>query len=182
MADDPGPGYSGRHRASRSPVAGELGLPIHPWVRLNHVALGLPLPTVMFDVAELREAGYDPAQLGLVRVGDQGGDFEIPVASVDVEMRSRSDIDVYEIERPDVNRPARIIGGAFGQPHPEDWWELVHEERELCLIAGDTPSLVRTVESGRPVDLALLLAPAFIGRARGLVVRADSSGIATAMP
>ena len=169
---------------SRSPSIGDLGFAVHPWLRLNGAMLGIDHPVVMFDIAELRFNGYEPEALGLVRIGDHPERFEIPIVEVVADMKSRYDIDLYEPEAEDMNNPIRIIGGVFDEPHTDEWWSQVHGEKDLFILAGDTPTLAHLWETAgdTPFDFGPIMLDAYIGRIKGLMIRAYSSGVGTAMP
>lgn len=155
----------------------------HPWIRFNNEFLGITGRAVMFDVAELRGAEYEPAALGMVRMKDQSGPFEIPVIDVVVDMKSRYDIDLYEVADA-AARQKPIIGGAFKDSYPDDFWNQIHQQNALVLLAGDTPAWFHAVENApdRPFDLKTIIANSYIAAAAGLMVRAYDSGVGTAMP
>lgn len=171
-------------RIFRSPLTGDLGFPDHPWIRVNDEWLGIPHPTVMFDVAELRANGYNPETLGMTLVKDHSSSFEVPEADVMADMKSRFDIDLYESDVADANNPVRIIGGVFGDPHPDDWWNRVHSGAELVLLAGDTPRIAEALDTApnTPFDFFSILVESYIGRVKGLMIRAYPTGVGTAHP
>lgn len=168
-------------RALRSPVTGDLGYPDHPWIRLDHVALGLSLPTVMFDQRELLHAGFTPAELGFTHAAaHQYHRFEAPRAKLIVDLKSRYDLDLYHADSPDSGEPELVVGGVFPDPHPPQWWSLVHAERDMMLIVGDTPRLAAAI-TGEAVDVdpVAVLLDAWVARSSGLMLRAYPSGVGT---
>lgn len=122
----------------------------HPWIRLNDAQLGMHHPIVMFDVDELHDNGYEPAGLGMERIGDYTARFDIPIVPVTADMTSRYDVDLCEADVEDMNSPTMIVGGTFEDPPPDEWWERVHRDKCLLIVAGDTPTLARAGREKRP--------------------------------
>jgi hypothetical protein len=163
-------------------MTGDLGFADHPWIRLNNEALGFAHRVVMFDIAELKGNDYDPDTLGMERLGDHTAVFEIPVLPIIADLKSRYDVDLYESNAPDINDPKLMIGGVFQDPHPDDWWNQVHRDRVLIVVAGDTPRLARAAITNTPIDMGALLAQSWIGLADGLMIRAYADGVGTQAP
>lgn len=141
----------------------------------------------MFDVCELKENGYDPVALGMVLMGNQTASYEIPEIDVVADMKSRYDIDLFELLGNVVDgvEPPRIIGGVFADPHPDSFWDEVHQGHQgMIIVAGDTPSLTRawTNAPEKPFNSAALMATAYIARVKGLMIRAYEGGVGTAGP
>ena len=179
------PAQPARPQAYRSPATGDLGFSEHPWFRMDDAALGLDLPTVAFDLRELLINGYHPDDLGMTRVGSHDAPFEIPEMAALADMKSRYDIDLYEPDPVDMNNPKMIIGGVFADRHPDEWWDRIHGEQSLVVMAADTPQLARAsgqAGSSVPFDLVTFVDQSYIGRVRGLMIRAYKTGIGTQMP
>jgi len=170
-------------RHYQSPVTGDVGFPDHPWLRLDDHALALPTPTIMCDVAELTLNGYDPTELGMIRIRDMAGRTEIPVIPLTADMSSRHDVDLYELDSPDMNNPTRAIGGAFTDPHPDEWWNRVHDtDQPLTLVAGDTPTIVQLATTDPTQAMTVLYEKSWIGVTSGLMIRAWPTGVGTRRP
>jgi hypothetical protein len=157
-------------RSSRPPViqpdrAWEFGLPFHPWIRLDADALGFDAPMVMFDVAELLASGYTPQALGMQRVGEQDDPLHAPVVPIVVDLKSRYDIDLYEADPVTLADPVFMLGGVFEDAHSDSWWDQVHRDSKLLLLAGDTPSLAAATQHDRYIDVEALMLTSYLGRA-----------------
>jgi len=167
----------------QSPVTGDVGFSDHPWLRLDDRALALPTPTIMCDVAELILNGYDPTALGMICITDMNGPTEIPAIPLTADMSSRYDVDLYELNSPDMNNPVRVVGGAFTDPHPDEWWNRLHNtDQPLTLVAGDTPTIVQLANTDPTRAMAVLYDKSWIGLISGLMIRAWPTGVGTRRP
>lgn len=119
----------------------------------------------------------------MIRIIVMSGCTEVPVIPLTADMSSRHDVDLYALESPDMNTPVRTIGGAFSDPHPDEWWDRLHNTAQpLTFVAVDTPTIIQLRDTDPTRAMAVLYERSWIGVTFGVMIRAWPTGVGTRRP
>lgn len=146
-------------------------------LRLNPGLMGMEMHAILASPAQFRD-------LSLADYGFRNLDVptrtQVPtVKRLGLDIRDRFNVDI--IRDADSALRARIVGGFFfDDPHPDEWWQAVHNRGAVPVIVGDPAAFLGAPTIGAGVA-ALVAAGAVVGDMR-LVVRMYPTGVGTAAP
>ncbi len=129
-----------------------------------------------------------PAQFGDLSLADFGfRSLDVPtrtqvptVERLGLDIRDRFNVDI--IRDADSAFRARIVVGGFifKDPHPDEWWQAVHNRGAVPVIVGDPDAFLGAPTIGEGVA-ALVAAGAVVGD-MPLAVHMYPTGVGTAAP
>lgn len=149
--------------------------------RVDKSEVGGPLSLLLLDDAEFPNA----ADYGFRTAAENPSGEWRRVETVIVDASLRYEVDLYAITGRDetghVNPETdlvKIAGAVFPDPHPQSWWDAIHDESGLIMVA--VGPIRKHLTPGGSVPTALLQHMR-VGVC-GLLVRAYPSGIGTRPP
>ncbi|MFV8308222.1 hypothetical protein [Mycobacteroides chelonae] len=134
------------------PDSGDLACDPAPWVRVDSAEFDGVHPALFVDESQLRNA----EEFGLMTAAQNPTmDWEV-LGTLTVDASSRFEIDLYDTRNLPVGKAwnedlvEKIAGAVFPDPHPDKWWNEVHEVGKIFLFVGP---LKKCIEPNNRVSL-----------------------------